>query len=205
MHVICKRFLGTRDDLRLEVRRRSDIQILAGDRRKYQPLPNGHGAKALAARLAAGKDGFNAVVYMADADTNDVAVWCQKYADILDGFSRVQNGVAAIACVPMSASESWFLADADAWKDLGLTNPVILPSHPEAIWGARDDPNGNHPHRLFKRVCVAADQPDSRETRCELAMKTDLSLLGRKCQRSFGEFVKDMSVLRAPEIKAEVT
>jgi len=192
MHIICGRMLP---DSQFEVRRRSAITLLDRERRRFMPLPDGHGAKSLAARLIAQREGFHVVIYMVDGDTNQLAEWRRKRDEVLDGFRRAENGVLAIACIPMAASESWMLSDQEAWMAKGLTEPHILPKRPEEIWGLRDDPEGDHPHRYFYRVCVASDLPDSRETRCELAELTDLNTLKKQCPNSFGAFVSDMSAI----------
>lgn len=168
------------------------IELLFGPReqRKYQPLPAGHGARALAAKLRGTSSGYDLVVFMADADSNSERDWVRVKTEIEDGFSRVE-GCDCVACVPMSASESWLLADVAAWGALGFANAAAFPSRPEAIWGNRNDPEGGHPHAYFTRVCAQAGLPDSRETREKLAVGSDVNTLEEKCPISFQAFRND--------------
>ena len=95
---------------------------------------------------------FDLVIFMADTDSVDDRDWDQHHAWIADGFSRIPEGPPGVACLPKCASESWLLSDEAAWTQLGLGDPSELPDRPEVLSGARGDPEGNHPHRLFARV-----------------------------------------------------
>ena len=134
--------------------------------------------------------GYDLVVFMADADSNKTRDWNRTRSDILDGFHRVE-GPNGVPCVPMSTSESWLLADGQAWQGVGLTKLNLLPKKPETIWGARNDPQGNHPHQVFRRACGAAGVRDSRETRVNLAHSSSLARLQAACPRSFTAFIRD--------------
>ena len=161
-------------------------------RKKFRPLPSGHGQKALASKLRAKSEGYDVVVFMADADTKKLNEWRKKRADILAGFCRV-DGVGHASCVPMSASESWLLADAQAWNKLGLGTQAALPKQPEKIWGKRTDTESNHPHQYFRRICVEAGVSDSRETRVQLAKLLNCKTVQETCPNSFVAFVNDIS------------
>jgi hypothetical protein len=167
-------------------------ELIRLPRREYKPLPRGHGAKALAARFMGEVNKCHFVVYMVDADSPDSARWSEIRVEILDGFSKFSDS-GGIACVPMSASESWLLADDVAWSEVGLDDVSILPRFPEKIWGIYNDPNGNRPHDFFSRVCVASGLPDNRETRVRIAQVTNLSKLRLKCPVSFQAFAQDLS------------
>ena len=131
------------------------------------------------------------MVFHLDADTNQRREWTRKRKEIVKGFAQL-NGVESLACVPMSTSESWLLADDQVWTDFGLTDLTLLPRRPEAIWGERNDPNGDHPHQYFRRVCVAAGVDDTREVRVQIAERTDLATLKKACPISFVSFVADV-------------
>lgn len=129
---------------------------------------------------------------MADADSNDPGDWREKYDEIRAGFERINNEVKAIACVPMSASESWLLSDANAWREMGLQDCGILPTEPEKIWGERRNPDGDHPHQFFARICRAAHVCDDRETRVNVASVSNSQILEEKCPISYACFATDL-------------
>ena len=169
---------------------RRDLVLQRRQERQYQPLPNGHGKKALASKIRAKVGDYGLVVFMADTDSNKPRDWRRTRSDILDGFRRVQ-GPNGVPCVPMSTSESWLLADSQAWQGIGLTKLTLLPKKPEKIWGSPNDRRGNHPHQLFRRVCDAARVQNSRETRVHLAHSSNLETLRSACPTSFVAFVGD--------------
>jgi hypothetical protein len=186
LQMITKRLINRR--LAFSKRSRAELVLLPKDEKKYKPFPPGHGRRALLAKRIAVNEGYDVVIFMADADTNKVREWREKHQQIIAGFKRIDNVLASIACLPMSASESWLLADHKAWKKLGLVEKADLPSHPEQIWGDKRDPNGNYPHRLFARVCAKAGVDDDRATRVEVASGIDLRVLVGKCPVSFAPF-----------------
>lgn len=146
----------------------------------------------MASKFRAKSEGYDVVVFMADADTKKLNEWRKKRADILDGFCRV-DGVDSVPCLPMSTSESWLLADAQAWDKLGLDNLAALPKQPEKIWGERKDPESNHPHQYFRRICDEAGVSDSREIRVQLADLVNCKTVQKTCPNSFVAFVNDIS------------
>lgn len=190
--ILCKLI----DNAEFFPRRRNEIVLLPRDRVRHRPLPSGHGAKALAAKIIAQSSGYNFVVFMADADSNDRREWTRKRNEILAGLNRIY-GTPGIACVPMSASESWLTSDENAWSNLGLTDLTLLPTHPETIWGRRDDPDGNHPHRLFARLCNQLQVPDSREVRVSVAEASALRHIEEKCPISFRAFTNDFDAMKS--------
>jgi hypothetical protein len=52
----------------------------------------------------------------------------------------------------------------------------------------RDEPNANHPHQYFKRICQKANIPDNKYTRWEVAELSDVNVIEEKCQNSFVVF-----------------
>lgn len=190
MQPLVRRIIG-RDPVELSIKKRRDLTILPNEIRRLQPLPKGHGAKALFAKRAAILGGYDAVVFMADADDPSEKRWQEICEEIFEGFSRIDSEILSVACVPRSASESWLLSDKDAWRHVS-GEEVDLPAKPEEIWGLRDDPDGGHPHRLFARCCVAANMPDERKTRLALAEASDLSIMAQRCPVSFVHFQQQL-------------
>lgn len=177
-----------------DVRFRDDLQLLQKESGRLR-LPDGHGAKAFLAKRMAVAGEYDAVIFMADADTKHVPDWHQIIVDIENGFALLPNTIPSIACVPMSASESWLLADRGAWQSGTGYNGAILPTRPEQIWGERDDPNGDYPHRYFCRVCNAAGVPDNRDTRVMIAEAISLAAARTQCPISMDPFLTALSTL----------
>lgn len=172
---------------RFEVRRRVELQILNRDPSKRK-LPGGHGTKAYLAKRAAVTEGFDLLVFMADADSPDIGDWKRIVGEIEAGFALINGPTRCVACVPMSASESWLLADPAAWVAV-TGHGAALPVKPEQIWGRRDDPVANHPHRYFARTCDTAGINDDRETRARISEATDIRVAREKCPQSMEPFL----------------
>ncbi len=179
-------------DLSFSVKRRVELQINPREGRGLQPLPYGHGAKALLAKLAAISGGYDILIFMVDADSPHVRDWRRKINEVRIGFDRIDGDVVCIPCVPMSASECWLMADGDAWVTVANYGGYLLPKNPERTWGMRNDPQGGHPHRLFKRVCDSAGLNDNRDTRVRIASETDLVVARTKCATSLGSFFLEL-------------
>jgi hypothetical protein len=190
---LLKKFTGPDDVIAITALRSRDIVLTDRLRRQNMPLPEGHGAKALAAMFKAKSEGFDLLVFMADTDSKDDREWDRHHTCIREGFSKIPGGPFAVACLPKSASESWLLSDETAWTTLGLPNLSDLPTRPEDLSGERNDPKGNHPHRIFARICEQAGVSDSRETRVEVAKGSTLSVVARKCPKSFVAFWKELA------------
>lgn len=182
-------------DVEFDVRLRTDLFLDDGVEKKLGVRPKGHGRKAKIARFVARNEEYDAVVFMVDADSNEKKDWKALVAEIDAGFAALDNGTPAVPCVPMSASESWLLADGAAWAKIGLKDLKMLPTKPESIWGKRDDPEGDHPHRYMSRVCDAAGLADNLTTRRELASNSDIDTLKKKCPVSYGPFHKALAAL----------
>jgi hypothetical protein len=180
------RKIKPQSDLVFETRRRKEL-ISFGGKKKWIGL-KGHGEKAFYAMMIAKREGYDAVVFMVDADTKDLKQWKEKCQQILAGFAAVKSAPLGIACVPKSASESWLLSDSQAWAALGLNELKMLPTEPEMIWGKRDEPTANHPHQYFKRICIKANVPDNKYTRWEIAELSEIEAVEQKCPNSFIAF-----------------
>jgi hypothetical protein len=186
LQILIRKLLPT-NRLEFLVKRRAELsrQSVAGKRRK---LPKRHGEKAYFAMLVAQVEACDIVVFMVDADSNDVRDWRRICSEIHMGYEAAQRPVQGVACVPMSASECWLLSDANAWVQLGHTRPVELPGSPERLWGTREDPESNHPKNSFRRACGRTNVKDNSMTRWRIARESDVVVIERKCPTSFGDF-----------------
>lgn len=186
MQPLLKKIMGSEVDVRARTLR--EIVTLRRPPR-LRPMPPGHGEKAVMARLLAANEGFDAVVFMTDADTRVESERRVKVREIEEGFAAVQNDVRCIACVPRSTSESWLLSDVEAWRTMGLKDEASFPSVcPEDLWGTRNDPTANHPKHVFSRNARCAEIDDDRETRRRLSELSELKTLLARCPVSFAEF-----------------
>ncbi|MBX9707602.1 MAG: hypothetical protein K2X61_06685 [Caulobacteraceae bacterium] len=181
--------------LDLEGKLRRDLALLPRESRRFKPLPTGHGAKALASALLAQSVGADVSIFMADSDSNDPARTAEVRAEIQAGFAAASDAgltVKGVACVAMSTSESWLLADANSWLKVTGFQPD-LPRHPELIWGARNDPAGDHPKQYFRRTTEASGVPDSLDTRNQLAAAASVKMIAKICPYSFEPFANDLA------------
>ncbi len=187
MQPIVRQALGVAPDYAVRVRK--DLQFLPKEQARLS-LPAGHGAKAFLAKRLAVAGEYDAVIFMADADSPDVRDWRRIVGEIEAGFALLEHAIPSIACVPMAASESWLLADPDAWRTVADYDGSNLPRHPELIWGAHDDPDGDRPHPYFCRICGEAGVPDDRDTRQRIAEAMSLVTARRRCPISMEPFLQ---------------
>lgn len=192
---LLRKLLGPRDNLTIE---RAERRSLVRFRRARQRRRPGHAEKAKIARNKAEREEYDILVFIVDADSTDAREWTRKNSEIESAWEG-EPGVTSVACVPMSASESWLVADSDVWEAFGLTDVTKLPPSPELIWGNRNDPDGDHPHRLFARMCVEVGIPDNIETRASLASATNPIVLSNKCPISFPPFRDAIESIKNPE------
>jgi len=179
---------------------RSRALAMPRNRAPRSDLP-GHALAAFNAMRQAVIDQCDIVVFMADNDRGkqrDRKRWREICEQVWAGFEAAGTPVCGVACIPISASEAWLLADHAAWGALGLADASDLPGvRSEAIWGERDDPDGNHPHRYFKRICRKAGQDDTAHTRNLLGEHLSLTTLEANCPVSFVPFARAMKACLA--------
>src|SRR6056297_3493984 len=111
----------------LQVIRCRRNELFSGALPKKRPKLHGHAENAFRAARKAARESFDAVVFMADADSPHPSVWRTRHAQILEGFTESRVPITCLACVPKSMAESWLLADGGAWHALGLPDRVPLP------------------------------------------------------------------------------
>ncbi|MEO6216713.1 MAG: hypothetical protein ABIO86_11830 [Sphingomonas sp.] len=174
--------------------RRQDLTILPKNGKVYQPWPHGHGAKALLAKRYAVSGSYDVVIFMVDADSVAENRWTDISNEIDEGFSKINGDVVCITCIPVSMSESWLLADKESWLLATGYGGDGLPDQPENIWGARNDPAGNHPHRLFARICLDAEVEDSSDLRALLSEHADIIVVANRCPISFAPYLNALQV-----------
>ncbi len=190
---LLRQLLGEWEDLVIDrVERRSLVQF----RRPRRRRPRGHAEKAKLALHKAEREGYQILIFIADADSPTPSEWRRRNSEIVSAWPGDSKS-RPIACLPMSASESWLLADSEAWEETGLADLTKLPPSPERIWGERNDPTGNHPHQFFARICAEVGLPDNTETRAVVASAISPNALSGKCPVSFPPFRNAIEAVRA--------
>jgi len=135
-------------------------------------------------------NGIKYIAYHQDADGKLTVV----YDAIISEFKPLQeNGFICLAIVPKETIESWLLSDENAYPS--IPNDPKLPSKPEEIWGLRNETNSNHPYNYLVRVLAQFGLLDNRETYAQIAEKTCIEALKRRCPESFGKFYADSQSL----------
>lgn len=166
-----------------------------------RPPLEGHGVAAYNAMRQAVFEECDIVVFMVDNDgrrDRNRARWREICEEIWAGFDAAGEAACGVACIPISASEAWLLASESAWRACGLGVCTDLPgADAEIIWGARNDPNGGHPHRYFARICVQAGLSDSVPTRNMLGEHLSPHDLMANCPTSFIPFARSMEMCLA--------
>lgn len=184
-------------DFTITAIRRSDIKLTDVNKRKLMPLPEGHGAKALAAMQKAIIEDYNVVIFMADLDSNQERDWDQHIKYIHLGYSRISSDkkITGIACLPKSTSESWILSDVDAWIQSGLEEEdaaALRALPPETLWGTPSDPKGNHPKQVFNKFkAKLRGSRDETALRVEIISASTPNNIISRCSVSFAGFMKE--------------
>lgn len=74
-------------NIQFETRRRKELTSFTHGGRRL--TLKGHSEKAFYAMMIAKREGYDAVVFMVDADTKDLKQWQKKCQEILEGFAAV--------------------------------------------------------------------------------------------------------------------
>ena len=113
------------------------------------------------------------------------------YQDIHEEFNSIlPSSIKRIAIVPKEMTESWLLSDENAFP--AIPKEPKLPSKPEELWGQKSNPQSDHPYNYFVRVLAQFRLSDNREVYAQIAEKTDIEVLKRRCLVSFGQFHTDI-------------
>lgn len=132
------------------------------------------------------KEGCSHLAYHQDEDNKG---FLEIYSQVHELFSAAkEKGIRCLAIVPKHMTESWLLADENAFPERPCDPP--LPKSPEEAWGAPD--NERYPKRYLSRVLDQFSITPSAETYAEIASKTNVEILKIKCSISFKKFSDDM-------------
>lgn len=153
--------------------------------------------------------GYQYGIFYCDADkeagtkNTDVRV-CQKllqrvYSEVETGIQKVKvENQAVVPMIPLKMIECWLMSDEKVFQELFGINSPGLPSKPELIWGAVNDPESNYPKHYLARVLNKAKGGGvecNRDTYYEIAERTSVLTLLEKCGISFQKFYDDFAKL----------
>lgn len=190
------RFIGSRT-----------TRLVTGRRRAIAERSTGLAKKASDALRLAEDAGARAVVFVADVDreggskktTGERRRRREKIAgDIRRGFEQAKRttpalgAIVTIAATPVRMIEAWALGDPAALRAIGggTFAEEHLANSPEALWGAKRDPESNHPKRVIQRVL---GREPSRDDLAAIADSADLVLLRTSCPESFEPFAQEVA------------
>lgn len=179
---------------------RQRLMSMTGGKAPRLDLP-GHAQAAYNAMRQAVLEDCSIVVFMVDNDHpngRDRTKWRTICEQVWTGYKKAGQPVCGVACIPISASEAWLLADAEAWKQVGHPDCSQLPGNrAECIWGIKGDPDGNRPHEYFARMCRLANLNDNAPDRNLLAEHISTATLKTNCPSSFAPFAEAMEACLA--------
>jgi hypothetical protein len=139
------------------------------------------------------------IAYHRDEDNKGLQ---EKYDEVQKYFmdARKRN-LNCLAIIPMHMTESWLLADKNAYKIIYgsiPTNPP-LPPKPEETWGNKG--TDNHPKKYLERVLKQYHNTTiSADAYAETAKNSDIEVMKQQCPESFAKkFFADMQTFITPE------
>ena len=188
--IIMKKVLKT-NDVDIKWVKRDDLRNSILHRKGYISITGSYKyIKALAAYSL--KNGSKYIAYHQDADGKFTKV----FDNIISEFKHLQEGgFFCVAIVPKETMESWLLSDDSAYPS--KPNNPKLPLKPEKIWGLKDDANSNHPKRYIARVLAQFRLPNDGDTFAQIAEKTGIEALKRRCPESFSKFFHQLDLFRS--------
>jgi hypothetical protein len=165
----------------------------------------GHADRAAKALALAAAAGFSLLVFIKDVDRQPGAKKSDverknklkaMHAEIEAGFADVRSAadVLRVKATPCRMIEAWALGDVEAIATVAgaRANRAEVPSRPEELWGAEQNPASGHPKCVLRRALGLAS---SREMTAavfeELAEAARPQVLRRTCAESFAPFADE--------------
>ena len=171
------------------------INKTRNDIKKFRVIPHVKkytNESQLKARKIAGVAQQECCKYIACHRDEDNKGFDEVYRKVRDCFTVAEeHGMFGLPIVPMHMTESWLLSDTGAFPS--VPNKPALPKKPEKTWGNPD--SEQHPKKYIKRVLNQFNLQPSTDTYCEIAEKSNISVIRERCPVSFGRFCDDMKEL----------
>jgi hypothetical protein len=187
MQVLIEKVSGNRA-LVFVVRTRQEIKKYGKLRRRFAGK---QAITSLRLHIAAKQEGCTHIAYHRDEDNNGFA---EMYAQLQGYFTEAKaQQVKCLAIVPKPMTESWLLADKNAYRAIFEKEPSqpALPSKPEELWGKKG--TDNHPKKYLERVLTQYQYHGSLpEIYTAIAKASDTEIVKERCPISFGQFCADM-------------
>ncbi len=175
---------------------------------RKRPKVKGKGIQAFKLSIYAKENQYDKAILFSDADRtqttkNDELQAKRQFKKVYDEidnafeYFREKYNMTLIPMVALRMIESWLLADENAFERCfkGKPRNPPLPPKQEIIWGAKDNPRGNHPKHVLRRVLIQYHQTPCRETFHEIAENIEVNMLRRNCPISYGLFYNDVQNL----------
>jgi hypothetical protein len=195
MQVLIKNTAG-RNDIDFIVKTRKEVRAVSA-KKKYIGKRE---MTSIRLALLAKTNGCNHIAYHRDEDNNGLQEMYQQVQGYFEDAKR--KGINCIAIVPMHMTESWLLADINAFP-AEPANPE-LPPKPEKTWGNKG--TDTHPKKYLERVLAQFPQYKKQvlsEVYAEIADNSNIEILRQRCPESFGKyFYSDMQSFIPQEVGA---
>ena len=167
-------------------KKRRDIEEFRVYTRKYEAKEHYIGRKLAA---IARQEECKYIAYHRDEDNKG---FDNIYNTVHSYFTVAKEGeISCLAIVPMHMTESWLLSDADAFPS-NPCNPA-LPKHPEKTWGKKG--SDRHPKKYLERVLRQFNSQPCADTYSEIADKSCVEVIRKRCPISFGKLNDDINDL----------
>lgn len=152
---------------------------------------------------------FDLLIFFADTDktqgeraTKIEAL--KKYKSVLNDIEIAQQLVVDemsnlhfVPMIPIRILECWLLGDNTGFENINCyPKKLNLPSSPEFIWGAVNDPSSNYPKHYLNRFLTSGGLSDTTETYQALVSESDFQTLRKNCPNSFEPFYQKMEQLK---------
>jgi hypothetical protein len=190
MQILIKKTSG-RNDLNFVVKQRQDLKAIS-IRKKYL---NKQQMTSLRLAWLAQKEKCSHIAYHRDEDNKGLD---EMYDQVKGYFKDAEaHKMPCLAIVPRHMTESWLLSDENAFKQVFKSKPA-LPPKPEETWG--DKGTAGHPKKYLERVLEKYHTTVSPEIYAEIAGRSDIEVLRKRCPESFDKkFYTDMQSFIAAE------
>jgi hypothetical protein len=70
--------------------------------------------------------------------------------------------------------------------------PINQSPSPEGLWGSKEDPDSDYPKNYLTRALNKLGRDADSATYKEIAQKSNIDTLKKRCPESFGQFYTDM-------------
>jgi hypothetical protein len=175
------------DNLTFVTKTRQELKNTVKFHKRYYSKQEANSRKIL---IAANKENCTHIAYHRDEDNKGLKEIHQQAQGYFEDAKK--KGINCIAIIPMHMTESWLLADKNAFPT-APKNPA-LPAKPKETWGNKG--TDSHPKKYLERILAQFPQYKNRtlsDVYAEIAENSDIEILRQRCPESFDrKFCSDM-------------